>query len=72
MKLDKDLVREILLQVEAYPHPMGWVEVSVPGHSAEEIAHHVELLGEAGVTRHPQGRSRSSSRPWSCCVKLPR
>jgi Hypothetical protein (DUF2513) len=48
MKLDKDLVREILLQVEAYPHPMGWVELSVPGHSAEEIAHHVELLDEAG------------------------
>jgi hypothetical protein len=47
MKLDKDLVREILLQVEAYPHPMGWVELSVPGHSAEEIAHHVELLDEA-------------------------
>jgi hypothetical protein len=36
MKLDKDLVREILLQVEAYPHPMGWVGLSVSGHSAEE------------------------------------
>jgi hypothetical protein len=48
MKLDKDLVREILLQVEAYPHPMGWVELNVPGHSAEEIAHHIELLDEAG------------------------
>lgn len=48
MKLDKDLVREILLQVEAYPHPVGWVELSVAGHSFEEIAHHVELLNEAG------------------------
>jgi len=48
MKRDKDLVREILLQVEAYPHPMGWVELNVSGHSAEEIARHVELLDEAG------------------------
>ena len=27
---------------------MGWVEVTVPGHSEEEIAYHVEILDEAG------------------------
>ena len=48
MKLDKDLVREILLQVEASPEPMGWVEVSVADHSQEEIAYHVQILDEAG------------------------
>lgn len=48
MKLEKELVREILLQVEASSDPMGWVEVTVPGHSEEEIAYHVEILDEAG------------------------
>ncbi len=48
MKLDKDLLRTILLQVEAFPHPRGWVEFMIANHSAEEIAHHIELLNEAG------------------------
>jgi|SRR5665213_1496089 len=48
MKLDKDLVREVLLQVEASPDPMGWVDITVDGHSEEEIAYHVQILDEAG------------------------
>jgi Hypothetical protein (DUF2513) len=47
MKLDKDLVREILLQVEASPDPLDWVDITVPGHSEEEIAYHVQILDEA-------------------------
>jgi len=48
MKLDKDLVREILLQVEASPDPMEMVNLSIPDHSQEEIAYHVQILDEAG------------------------
>ena len=48
MKLDKDLVREILLQVEASPDPMAMVEIIAPDHSQEEIAYHVQILDEAG------------------------
>ena len=48
MKLDKDLVREILLQVEASPEPMAMVELNIPDHSQEEIAYHVQILDEAG------------------------
>ena len=48
MKLDKDLVREILLQVEASPDPQGWIDVAVEGHSREDFAYHVQILDEAG------------------------
>jgi hypothetical protein len=48
MKLDKDLVREILLQVETSPDPMEMVNLSIPDHSQEEIAYHVQILDEAG------------------------
>ena len=48
MKLDKDLVREILLQIEASTTTTGWVELQLPGHSDEEVSYHVELLSEAG------------------------
>jgi hypothetical protein len=49
MKLDKDLVREILLQVEASPDPMAMVEITAPDHSQEEIAYHVQILDEGGL-----------------------
>ena len=52
MKLDKELVREILLQVEAAtPDPKGWVAVEFGDREAEEVDYHVELLVEAGYLR---------------------
>ena len=49
MKLDKDLVREILLAIEASDHdPGGWMNLDVAGHSLQEISYHVQLLDEAG------------------------
>ncbi len=52
MKRDMDLVREILLKVEADPVLNGsrWAEFDTsdfPGHSLEEIAYHIHLLIEA-------------------------
>lgn len=49
MKLDKNLVREVLLQVEAGPNPMDLIDLSIPDHSQEEIACHVQILNEAGL-----------------------
>ncbi|MCP2086131.1 UNVERIFIED_ORG: hypothetical protein J2Y81_002148 [Paraburkholderia sediminicola] len=50
MKLDKDLVREILLALEASDHnPLGWVTLKIPERSPKEIAYHVMLLDEAGL-----------------------
>ena len=63
MKPDKDLVREVLLQVEASTNPLGWVELDVHGHSYEEVAYHVEKLSEAGFLQADELTS-SSGYDW--------
>ena len=44
-----NLVREILLAVEAREHGMGAAELNIEGHSQEEIGYHVYLMGKAGL-----------------------
>ena len=44
-----DLVRKILLAIEAHPDPNDAFVVDIPEYSREEIMYHVELLGEAGL-----------------------
>ena len=48
MKRDMELIRKILLHVEAIPTPYNFNLVDVPGHEQEEISYHVKLLGDAG------------------------
>jgi hypothetical protein len=49
MKRDMDFVRELLLYIEnATPTRSGWIEVSIPGRTEEEIAYHLQLLTEGG------------------------
>jgi DNA-binding transcriptional ArsR family regulator len=49
MRLDKDLVREILLAVEANDDdPRGWIVLQVEGYSQSHVSYHVQLLHEAG------------------------
>lgn len=49
MKLDKDLVRQILLSVEASNDaPVGWITLEIEGRSSDELSYHVMLLAEAG------------------------
>lgn len=49
MKLDKDLVREILLTVEAYDQPQGWMTLNLEGREPDLVSYHVMLLDEAGL-----------------------
>ena len=49
MKLNKDLVRKILLAVEAHEEPEGLVALEMKKPSAEMISYHVRLLDEAGL-----------------------
>ena len=51
MKLDKDLVRNLLLQIEAKPDPIGLIEITVAGHPREEVAYHIQILDEAGFIK---------------------
>ncbi|KPC37888.1 Uncharacterized protein AC509_2035 [Pseudomonas amygdali pv. morsprunorum] len=50
MQLNKELVREILLAIEAdEATPQGWIDIEIDGHSAEKVAYHVLLLHEGGM-----------------------
>ena len=49
MKLDKDLVRDILLAVEAHDEPEGLIALEINVYSAEMVSYHVRLLDEAGL-----------------------
>ena len=50
MKRDMDLVREILLATEASDRdPRAYVDLAIAGRSGQEIAYHVQLLGEADL-----------------------
>ncbi len=50
MKLDQDLVREILLAIEASKNdPKEEIDLVLAGRSPREISYHVELLREAGL-----------------------
>ncbi|TBW32844.1 DUF2513 domain-containing protein [Siculibacillus lacustris] len=56
MQRDMDLIRELLLKLEALPLPSGAnmylqpedEEVAVPEHSADQIAYHLDLIQNAG------------------------
>lgn len=50
MKLDMDLVREILLQIEA-TEPGKAIKLDIPNAGKEEIGLHVELMIEDGLIK---------------------
>jgi hypothetical protein len=49
MKLDTDLVRQILLAVEEFPFDGSFHDVEIEGRTENEITYHVMLLHEAGL-----------------------
>lgn len=50
MRRDLDLVRSILLWIEAQPegHNINWT-VAIAGHTDEQIGYHVHLMEQAGL-----------------------
>jgi uncharacterized protein DUF2513 len=49
MKRDLDLVRRILLALEASPHGFAPATFTVPGYDQETIGHHVWLMHQGGL-----------------------
>lgn len=49
MRRDMDLVREILLAVESYPHGYAPQTLSIEGYTQEQIGYHAYLLLQAGL-----------------------
>ncbi len=61
MKRDMDLIRKILLQVEAHEQPHGPIQIKVEGYTREQISYHVGLLINAGyIEGYESGGTRSS------------
>jgi hypothetical protein len=49
MKLDKELVRDILLALEQEDeYPFAWKDLSFDGQSGEKVAYHICILDEGG------------------------
>jgi hypothetical protein len=49
MKREQDLIREILLAVEANDkNPLDWIELKIANYTKRQISYHVHLLDEAG------------------------
>jgi hypothetical protein len=48
MKVDVELIREVLLKVEELPFDGAFHDIGVEGRSPTEIAYHVMILHEAG------------------------
>ncbi len=57
MKRDWDLIRNILLEIEAY-EGNNYVPLQIEGYSDDLVSYHVKLLSEAGlIDTHDCGRS---------------
>ncbi len=65
MKLDMDLVRQILTKLEDDPEAVGgrWRDMSIEGRSAQEVSYHVLQLAEAGLV-HAMDLSTTSGPDW--------
>lgn len=64
MKRNLDLVRTILLEVEAHATPATTVDIKAPGHSPEEIDYHVRLLHQAGLIDAHDARTMEETDRW--------
>jgi hypothetical protein len=62
MKRDMDLVRKILFQVEKQDEPEDLV-LSLEGYADEVVAHHIFLMGEAGLLSVTDTSSRGYPLP---------
>lgn len=49
MKRDADLIRTILLEVEANPDPQSWIDPEPAGYTPEQISYHIMLMDQAGL-----------------------
>jgi hypothetical protein len=69
MKRDMDLIRQILLTVEA--HPSGFApQIEIDGYTQEEINYHAFLLGEAGLAKVNNVTHMGSKSPEAIIVNL--
>lgn len=71
MKRDMDLIRSILLWIEAQPegHNVNW-QLEIDGHTDEEIGYHVHLMGQAGLLLVLDETMNESTSPFASPVSI--
>ena len=70
MKQDTDLIRKILLEIEADEHRFIHRQIEIEGYTQEEIGYHTVLLGEAGLAEIIEVTSHSSKSPEALITRL--
>jgi glycerophosphoryl diester phosphodiesterase len=69
MKRDMDLLRAILLSVEAEEHGFA-PDIKIPDYTQEEIGYHAVLLGEAGLAVVANITTLDSKSPQARIIRL--
>jgi DNA-binding transcriptional ArsR family regulator len=49
MKRDMELIRKILVSMEAHAKTMGFVALQFDGYSDDEVSYHIKLLADHGL-----------------------
>jgi hypothetical protein len=49
MKRDMELIRKILVAIEEYPNPLGFIPLTFDGYSDQDVSYHVQLLASNGL-----------------------
>ncbi len=70
MKLDMDLARAILREMEDHPHGFAPPKIHVEGYSDEQIGYHIYSLGEAGLLKTSDVTSMASPSPYAIPVSM--
>jgi len=69
MKRDMDLIRKILLTIEADEHGFA-PKIEIPGYTQEQIDYHAVLLGEAGLVQAHDMTDMGAKSPQAMITQL--
>ena len=70
MKRDMDLIRKMLLAIEAEEHAFAPNNIEVSSYTQEQIGYHAVLLGEAGLAKVNDVTTYSSKSPQALITRL--
>jgi hypothetical protein len=70
MKRNMDLIRKMLLAVEAEEHAFAPENIEIEGYTQDEIGYHATLLGEAGLAEVVDLTTYGSNSPEAKVLRL--
>ena len=70
MKRDMDLIRAMLLAIEAEGHGFASHPIEIPNYTQEQIGYHAVLLGEAGLVKVHDVTHLGSNSPEALITRL--